>query len=212
MPRDPGFSVTHARVFGIAAPAMVANLTTPLLGVVGTAVIGRLGQAHLLGAVAEETKLRLLGCADAFVLPSVTNAEAFGIVQVEAQMCGLPVVASNLPTGVSDVTVDGETGFLVPPGDIDALSGALGALLAGRLHSRVPATILIAIGAFFPAVSDSLVRFGFTGLHEIGLFLGVVFLFLGFLVSTEVFRELRVPFTSIRIALRHDGTATDARH
>ncbi len=45
-------AVTHARVFGIAAPTMVANLTTPLLGVVGTAVIGRLGQAHLLGAVA----------------------------------------------------------------------------------------------------------------------------------------------------------------
>src|SRR5215510_12724483 len=48
----PGFAVTHARVFGIAAPTMVANLTTPLLGIVGTAVIGRLGEAHLLGAVA----------------------------------------------------------------------------------------------------------------------------------------------------------------
>jgi MATE family multidrug resistance protein len=48
----PAFTVTHARVFGIAAPTMVANLTTPLLGIVGTAVIGRLGQAHLLGAVA----------------------------------------------------------------------------------------------------------------------------------------------------------------
>jgi MATE family multidrug resistance protein len=44
--------VTHARVFAIAAPTMVANLTTPLLGIVGTAVIGRLGQAHLIGAVA----------------------------------------------------------------------------------------------------------------------------------------------------------------
>lgn len=44
--------VTHARVFAIAAPAMVANVTTPLLGVVGTGVIGQLGQAHLLGAVA----------------------------------------------------------------------------------------------------------------------------------------------------------------
>src|SRR5215475_12554645 len=48
----PGFAVTHARVFGIAAPTMVANLTTPLLGIVGTAVIGRLGEAHLIGAVA----------------------------------------------------------------------------------------------------------------------------------------------------------------
>ncbi len=47
-----GFEVTHARVFAIAGPAMLANLTTPLLGIVGTAVIGRLGEAHLLGAVA----------------------------------------------------------------------------------------------------------------------------------------------------------------
>jgi MATE family multidrug resistance protein len=46
------FEVTHARVFAIAGPAMLANLTTPLLGIVGTAVIGRLGEAHLLGAVA----------------------------------------------------------------------------------------------------------------------------------------------------------------
>jgi MATE family multidrug resistance protein len=48
----PSEPVTHRRVFAIAAPAMLANLTTPLLGIVGTAVIGRLGQAHLLGAVA----------------------------------------------------------------------------------------------------------------------------------------------------------------
>jgi MATE family multidrug resistance protein len=48
----PAFEVTHARVFAIAGPAMLANLTTPLLGIVGTAVIGRLGEAHLLGAVA----------------------------------------------------------------------------------------------------------------------------------------------------------------
>src|SRR5262245_46460498 len=51
-PPLPTFIVTHARVFGIAAPAMVANLTTPLLGIVGTAVIGRLGEAHLLGGLA----------------------------------------------------------------------------------------------------------------------------------------------------------------
>jgi MATE family multidrug resistance protein len=44
--------VTHARVFRIAGPAMLANLTTPLLGLVATGVIGQLGEAHLLGAVA----------------------------------------------------------------------------------------------------------------------------------------------------------------
>jgi MATE family multidrug resistance protein len=44
--------ITHARVLAIALPMTLANVTTPLLGVVGTAVIGRLGEAHLLGAVA----------------------------------------------------------------------------------------------------------------------------------------------------------------
>jgi MATE family multidrug resistance protein len=44
--------VTTARVFAIAGPAMLANLTTPLLGIVSTAAIGRLGEARLLGGVA----------------------------------------------------------------------------------------------------------------------------------------------------------------
>jgi MATE family multidrug resistance protein len=50
--RSTRLPVTNARVFAIAGPAMLANLTTPLLGIVGTAVIGRLGEAHLLGGVA----------------------------------------------------------------------------------------------------------------------------------------------------------------
>ena len=44
--------VTTAQVFAIAGPAMVANLTTPLIGIVSTIVIGRLGDATLLGGVA----------------------------------------------------------------------------------------------------------------------------------------------------------------
>jgi MATE family multidrug resistance protein len=48
----PAQRVTHARVFAIAGPAMLANLTTPLLGIVATAAIGRLGDPHLLGGVA----------------------------------------------------------------------------------------------------------------------------------------------------------------
>src|ERR1044072_5600949 len=48
----PRLTVTHRRALAIAVPMMLANATTPLLGVVATAAIGRLGQAHLLGAVA----------------------------------------------------------------------------------------------------------------------------------------------------------------
>src|SRR6516225_9210899 len=44
--------VTTARVFAIAGPAMVANLTTPLIGIVSTTAIGHLGDAPLLGGVA----------------------------------------------------------------------------------------------------------------------------------------------------------------
>jgi multidrug resistance protein, MATE family len=44
--------VTSARVFAIAGPAMVANLTTPLIGIVSTTAVGHLGDAALLGGVA----------------------------------------------------------------------------------------------------------------------------------------------------------------
>jgi MATE family multidrug resistance protein len=48
----PASKVTTAQVFAIAGPAMVANLTTPLIGIVSTTAIGRLGDATLLGGVA----------------------------------------------------------------------------------------------------------------------------------------------------------------
>jgi hypothetical protein len=76
-----------------------------------------------------------------------------------------------------------------------SLPGALGALLGGRIHSRVPATVLIALGAFVIGGADTLARFGSTDLFQAGKLVGVVLLLLGFLVSIEVFREIRIPFT-----------------
>ena len=78
-----------------------------------------------------------------------------------------------------------------------SLPGAIRAMVEGNIHSRVPATLLIAVGAFIPTITDSLNRFGSTDLFQLGKFLGVVFLFAGFLVSIETFREIRVPFTAI---------------
>ena len=93
---------------------------------------------------------------------------------------------------------------------VASLPGAVRALLDGTIHSRVPATILIAIGAFIPTLTDSLNRFGATELFQLGKFLGVVFLFAGFLVSIEVFRDVRIPFTSIRwLSGRHESPAAD---
>jgi len=78
-----------------------------------------------------------------------------------------------------------------------SLPGAVVALLSGRIHSRVPATLLIALGALVASSTDTLNRFGSTELFQTGKFVGVVLLFLGFLISIEIFREIRVPFTDI---------------
>ncbi len=44
--------LTHANVLAVALPIIIANITTPLIGIVDTAVLGQLGDAHYIGAVA----------------------------------------------------------------------------------------------------------------------------------------------------------------
>jgi hypothetical protein len=81
-----------------------------------------------------------------------------------------------------------------------SLPGALRDLVRGRLHSRVPATLLIAAGGFVASAGDSLNRFGVTGPFAVAKLVAVVLLFAGFLVSIEAFREIRIPFTGVRLA------------
>jgi hypothetical protein len=76
-----------------------------------------------------------------------------------------------------------------------SLPGATKALLAGRLNSRVPATILIAVGAFIPGLTSGLDRFGVTWSFFLGEFVGLLLIFVGFLVSEDVFRNVRVGTT-----------------
>jgi len=82
---------------------------------------------------------------------------------------------------------------------VASLPGAIVALLRGRLHSRVPATLLIAIGALLISGTDLGVKGGATAIFELSKLLGVSLIFLGFLVSIEAFREIRIPFTTIRL-------------
>lgn len=66
--------------------------------------------------------INLFQTSDVFVLP--TEAEAFGIAVAEASAAGLPAIATPVG-GLTDIVVDGETGFLIEPGDVYTLTERL---------------------------------------------------------------------------------------
>lgn len=87
------------------------------------------------GYIPEEDLIKLYGACDLVVLPSYTRAEGFGMVLLEAQACGTPVIGSNVG-GIPCALKDGETGLLVPPKDIQKLSQAITTLLGDDVLMR----------------------------------------------------------------------------
>jgi len=77
--------------------------------------------AELLGRVSDSELASLYSRARALVVP---NVEEFGIAAVESQAAGRPVLAAGAG-GVRETVIDGETGVLVPPNDVDALAEAM---------------------------------------------------------------------------------------
>jgi rhamnosyl/mannosyltransferase len=105
------------------------------------------GSVRLLGSLTFPQLVVLYQEADIFCLPSCERSEAFGLAMVEAMGSALPVVSTDLPTGVRAVNRHGETGIVVEPGSAAALASALRQLasnqqqreemgMAGRLRAR----------------------------------------------------------------------------
>jgi glycosyltransferase involved in cell wall biosynthesis len=72
--------------------------------------------------------------ADLVVYPTI-GEEPYGLVPLEAMSCGRPVVAAR-SGGIAETVVDGETGYVVARGDVDALSERTSLLLENPERAR----------------------------------------------------------------------------
>lgn len=100
--------------------------------------LGITGRVKFVGVLQPDEVKQHIHAANAVAFSSVTDAEAFGIVQIEAMSAGRPIVNTNLPTAVPRVARHEKEGLTVPPGQPDAFADALRRLLdepdlAGRL-------------------------------------------------------------------------------
>jgi rhamnosyl/mannosyltransferase len=125
-------------------------------------------RVRFLGRVTDEDLPAYYHAADVLVLPSIAKTEAFGVVQVEAMAAGLPVVSTNLDSGVPWVNQDGVSGLIVRPADAGVLSAALNRLdadpdlrrrLAEGAAARARATFALdRMVATFKSVIEQAVR------------------------------------------------------
>ena len=95
------------------------------------------GEVRFLGALPHADTLSLMARSDLFAWPGI--GEAYGISYLEAQACGLPVVACR-NRGVTDVTQDGSTAVLCPTDDPQSLAGAIDTLSRDKERRRIMST------------------------------------------------------------------------
>jgi glycosyltransferase involved in cell wall biosynthesis len=86
-------------------------------------------RVRLLGSVPDSELVKIMGIAEVFVMPSVTSAETFGLVQLEAMAAGRPIINTALDTAVPHVARHGVEAITVPPRDPEKLAEALNTLI-----------------------------------------------------------------------------------
>jgi glycosyltransferase involved in cell wall biosynthesis len=89
--------------------------------------LGLAARTRFAGFVSDADRDALLAESRVCVCPSVK--EGWGLTVIEANALGVPVVATDAP-GLRDAVCDGETGYLVPEGDVGAFADRIGRLLA----------------------------------------------------------------------------------
>lgn len=87
-------------------------------------------RVHFVGKIESDDEFAaFVHGARALVLPSINEAEAFGLVLLEAMSCAKPVITTNLNSGVRFVNKANETGLMVPVMDVERLGEAMNRLL-----------------------------------------------------------------------------------
>jgi len=94
--------------------------------------LGVADRVVFLGHLSDADLVAYYHACDVFALPSITNQEMFGLVQLEAMACRKPVISTDLPTGVPWVNQHGKTGYCVEPGNARELACALSRVLESR--------------------------------------------------------------------------------
>jgi rhamnosyl/mannosyltransferase len=125
-----GFHVLAEAMREIDAELWIAG-TGPLRQLIGqrAAAAGAGERVHFLGDISDEMLRRLYHAARVLAFPSISGAETFGLVQLEAMACGLPIVNTSLNTMVPLVARHGQEALTVLPHDPGALASALRQIL-----------------------------------------------------------------------------------
>lgn len=124
-----GFDVLIRAMAAVPAVLLLGG-SGPMSAELRELASGTGAQVYFAGEIAEADLPAYFHACDVYCLSSIATAEAFGIVQAEAMVCGKPVVNTWLHNGVNALAPDGLCALTVQPRDAAALSAALNQVLA----------------------------------------------------------------------------------